>query len=424
MIAMAHPSNQRNQSNTLISTKKRGLNPRIYVLGLASFAMGTEAYVYAGHLGSLARDAGVTVPTAGQLATAFSLTYAISAPVIAGLVASFNRRTVIASGLALIAVLNLLASQMSGFEGLLVIRILCGLAAALVGPIASVAAAELAPPDQRGKAMGFVLGGMTLSFIAGIPAGSLIGDFTGWRGTFMYASVVAVLAAVIVRSVLPSMPGHAEAASSVMDLASRSAVVVPLLLTLLGFAATFAVIAYLGPVVTAVAGLSGSGIGAIQAFIGLGSIVGVIVGARYADRPAASFIMAASFLVSAMSLSAVSLLFLTTGKVAIVGLGAAIAAGAAALFCRTPLIQVRLVKAAPAQRSVLLALNGSMVFFGQGLGAALGGAVIGFAGLAALGWAGGAVALFSTMVAWLSRSRPEEQTDRPLVAGNTATPLT
>jgi predicted MFS family arabinose efflux permease len=397
------------------------MNPRLYVLGLASFAMGTEAYVYAGHLGSLARDAGVTVPTAGQLATAFSLTYAISAPVIAGFVAAFNRRTVVASGLGLIAFLNLLASQMSGFEGLLVIRILCGLAAALVGPIASVAAAELAPEDQRGKAMAVVLGGMTLSFVAGIPAGSLIGDFAGWRGTFLYASVVAVLAAVIVRSVLPSMPGRAEVASSVVDLVSRSAVVVPLLLTLLGFAATFAVIAYLGPVVTVVAGLSGSGIGAIQAFIGLGSIVGVIVGARFADRPAAAFIMAASFLMSAISLSAVSLLFLATGKVAIVGLGAAIAAGAAALFCRTPLIQVRLVKAAPAQRSVLLALNGSMVFFGQGLGAALGGAVIGFTGLAAVGWAGGAVALFSTMIAWLSRSRPE---DRPLIAGHTAAPLT
>ena len=47
-------------------------------------------------------------------------------------------------------------------------------------------------------------------------------------------------------------------------------------------------------------------------------------------------------------------------------LGIIMVAGAAALFARTPLIQARLVRLDTSSANVLLALNGSMVFAGQG----------------------------------------------------------
>lgn len=49
------------------------MSKRIFILALASFAMGTEAYVYVGHLEVLAADLGQPVATAGQIATAFAL---------------------------------------------------------------------------------------------------------------------------------------------------------------------------------------------------------------------------------------------------------------------------------------------------------------------------------------------------------------
>jgi DHA1 family inner membrane transport protein len=388
------------------------MNPRIPVLAAASFAMGTEAYVYAGHLESLARDVGQPVAAAGQLATAFALTYALTAPVVAGLVARFDRRTMILAGLVLIGALNLAASVASSMPVLLAIRIACGLAAGLVGPISSLAAAELAAPEERGKAMAVVLGGMTIAFVLGIPAGSVIGDLTGWRGTFIYAGVVALVAGLAVRFVLPAVPGGRKADLAAFRVALLPAVRGPLLLTLVGFAATFTTIAYIGPVVTAISGLTGSGVGAMQALIGVGSIAGVVLGARVADRAGTARLLTASFVVSAAALFAYTLLMarpetavdaplLTWPRAGVVAaLSLAMVAGAAALFIRTPIIQARLVRAAPPEaRGIVLALNGSMVFVGQGLGAALGGLTLAASGIAWVGLAAAGTALLGAALA-------------------------
>jgi predicted MFS family arabinose efflux permease len=50
-------------------------------LTLGAFAIGTEGFMSAGLLTALARDLNVGLPAAGHLVTAFSLAYAIGAPV-------------------------------------------------------------------------------------------------------------------------------------------------------------------------------------------------------------------------------------------------------------------------------------------------------------------------------------------------------
>lgn len=56
-------------------------------LTLGAFAIGTEGFMIAGLLPALARDLNVGLPAAGHLVTAFSLAYAIGAPVMAVLTA-------------------------------------------------------------------------------------------------------------------------------------------------------------------------------------------------------------------------------------------------------------------------------------------------------------------------------------------------
>ncbi len=385
------------------------MDKRIYLLAAASFATGTEAYVYAGHLSDLAADLGSLVATAGQLATAFALTYALSAPIIAGLAGAYGRRRVMVTGLVLIGCLNLIAAFATSFAALIAIRFACGLAAGLVGPISTLAAAELAPPEQRGRAMAVVLAGITLAFVLGIPIGSVIGDFAGWRGTFAYAGLLALGVAGMIRIGFPDLPGGAGLRTDACRAAFDPAIAVPLALTMTGFAATFTAIAYVGPIVTEISGLSGSGIGAMQALIGVGSIFGILIGGRMADRPGTRNSLISSFIVSALALSAYSLL-IDTGwprAMTIAGLSLAMMAGAAALFSRTPVIQTRLVLTAPvAARPVILALNGSMVFFGQGLGAAIGGLTISAGGLGNVGFVAALVALFGAVLSALLLRSP------------------
>ncbi len=146
------------------------------------------------------------------------------------------------------------------------------------------------------------------------------------------------------------------------------AILRPLAMTLIGFAATFSAVAYMGPLVTAITGLEGTGIGAMQVMVGVGSIAGIALGARAAGRAdRASGFVAASFMASAASLLMYSVLMrLPASPLVLTGaLAVSIATGAAMLLARIPVIQARLVAAAaPDSRPVALALNGSMVFLG------------------------------------------------------------
>src|SRR5947207_1814872 len=96
----------------------RSLNPLLW-LALGSFAIGTEGFMIAGLLPALARDLNVGLPAAGHLVTAFSLAYAIGAPVMAVLTARLERRRLLAVAMAGFSIANLLAALAPSYAGLL-----------------------------------------------------------------------------------------------------------------------------------------------------------------------------------------------------------------------------------------------------------------------------------------------------------------
>lgn len=61
-------------------------------LALATFAVGTDAFVMAGLLPAIAADLEVSVPAAGQLVTVFALTVAVAAPILSWLLSPLDRR--------------------------------------------------------------------------------------------------------------------------------------------------------------------------------------------------------------------------------------------------------------------------------------------------------------------------------------------
>lgn len=143
----------------------------------------------AGLLPTLARDLNVGLVAAGHLVTAFSLAYAIGAPVMAVLTAGLERRRLLAVVISGFTLANLLAALAPGYFGLLAARLLPALSAASFMPAASGYAATLGGPERRGHALSMVTNGLTLAIIAGVPLGVLVGEasagappYRAWRG--------------------------------------------------------------------------------------------------------------------------------------------------------------------------------------------------------------------------------------------------
>ena len=367
------------------------MTPRLYVLPLATFAAATEAFVYVGLLSELTNDLGVSLAAGGSLAAAFTLVYALSVPFLASLTAHWDRTRVLILGLGGVAIINAAAAYAPNFETLLATRIAAGFAAALIGPSASTAASHMVPPERRGRAIAVVLAGTTLAFSLGVPIGSAIGGIFGWRSTFLFAAAIAAFAAVMIALVLPKTGETERAGLSSLKLAFRPDIMAVLLQTTAAFGATFASISLIGPLSEQIAGLSGGEIGLVQACIGIGSILGIVVGGALADTSDARRHLLWLFAVIGVTQLGFTLLMRQASVPDISYapfLAASVLFGASALFAIGPIQQTRLIGAEPDQRMVVLALHGTSIFLGQSAGAAMGAATTGMAGLAWTGAAG------------------------------------
>ena len=383
------------------------MNPRIYALTLVTFAFGSGAFIFAGLLETLAADLHVTTAVAGQLQTVFVLTSAVLGPMAAWVFGRVDRRIMIIGALTLVMLLHIACSLVPNFHSLMILRAFAGLAGAVSNPAASVAAASLAPPERRGSALAMVSGGMTLAFVAGIPMGSVVGAMFGWRSTFLVAAGLAAIALLAVTLVLPKVPAPPKREGGQVPLG----LVWPLYLTtFLTFAANMTLNLYIAPIVRVGAGVTGAGVGFFQAMIGVGSVAGLWLGARGADRDAGRGWIVQGFALQAV---AMSIHFAATHHALGVGWHSAVLVAlgiflaATALFSITPVIQSKLITmtgGAP----VALALNGSVISVGQALGSAVGGAALATWGVPAIPGAALALSLTAlvTMAILFPRARP------------------
>ncbi|WP_338665547.1 MFS transporter [Pararoseomonas sp. SCSIO 73927] len=182
-------------------------------LTLGAFAVGTGTFSIAGLLPVIAADLGVSVPAAGYLSMAFALAYAVASPVLAAATASMERRRTLVLVMGAYALASAACAVVPGYAGLMGLRVLAALAAALFTPMAGACAVALVEPHHRGRAMALVIGGMTLSTVLGAPLGTLIGEYLGWRATFLVVAALGLVSALGALAFLPRLPVAARPGS-------------------------------------------------------------------------------------------------------------------------------------------------------------------------------------------------------------------
>ncbi len=361
---------------------------RLLVLALGTFAIGTGSFVFAGLLGVVADDLSVSIAAAGQLITLYALVYAVGSPILVTVTSEVARRRLLILSLAVFAGANVAAVILPSFGPLLVSRVVAACAAAIFTPTTAVVAASLAPPEKRGRALATVTGGLTVAFAFGIPLGTLVGDYFGWRSAFVLVGVLGAVALIGIVVLLPDV----ESPPSVslrerLAIVKQPAVLAALSLTAIGLGAGFVVFTYIGPLMGELTGFGGRGTSVMLLLFGLAGVVGNIVGGYGADRWSYGRSLAMIFVVLPISLLAFSLLAPVAGSsLAVAGAGVALITWSVAGWAITPFQQYRLIELYPLQGNIVLSLNASAIYLGQGIGAGLGALAIGYGSLNSLGW--------------------------------------
>ncbi|MEO1029033.1 MAG: MFS transporter [Pseudomonadota bacterium] len=389
------------------------LNLRLLVLVFAPFAFGTSAFAFVGLIDPMAADLRVSVPLVGQLQTVFALACGIGGPLLARALGRFDRKLLLTLVMLGLAGLNIATALAPSFSAIAAIRIIGGLFAALTLPLATTIAVNLVEEVKRPAAIATVLAGYTLAFLVGLPLCTWLGAEFGWQAAFWFGAGVSALSFLMISIGAPSN----VSAPAMAQAQFRDALQVDNLrfiaISLLIFAATFSSVSLVGPVITAYSGVTGAGIGAIQFATGFGSLLGLPAGAflaRLPVRQSLGALLAITLLTQAIYFFGMTNDF---GVLAIPSLIIVMSAGSASLFASSPIIQTELAKAAGPAATIAFALNGSMIYFGQGIGASLGGAVTAGSSLAYTGLAGALVAMIGLGVVTGLGSRVRAPVSQP-----------
>lgn len=379
-------------------------------LTLGAFAIGTEGFMIAGLLPVMARDLNVSIAATGLLVTAFSLAYAVGAPVIAVLSAGLERRRLLAIGMSGFSIANVIAALSSDYVGLLVARLLLALSAACFMPAASGYAVASSRPEQRGRALSIVTTGLTLAIIAGVPLGVLIGDGFGWRTTFFAVAGLAAVSLIgIVAALPPQLPDAAPAWDERLALAKRWDTLSVLATSVLTVAGTFTIYTYVGVFLFNVAGLGPRALALALLGFGIASAIGSLVGGAAADRFGARLTVA---LCGGLASIAYTVLWLGAeiepGRAIVIVLPAILLWGAASWALMTAQ-QVRLVAIMPALAEVSLSLNSSAIYLGSAIGAAMGAVVIADGDVGRLGLVAAGFSIAALLPMLARRARPVTQ---------------
>jgi DHA1 family inner membrane transport protein len=252
-----------------------------------AFVMGCAEMLVVGLLDLIAADLAVSVPAAGGLVTANALGLAVGGPLLTFLTTGLDRDLVLLGATTVFVLVNLLPALVADSPVFLVARVVIGAAQGLFIAAAITTATSIVSPERAGRAMAVVISGFATASAFGLPAGTLLGQAVGWRGSFV--AVVAAGAVVLVAELVlaPSVPSsHESRAFGQARLAFAPRVLAVLALCFLVFSAIQAVLTYLVPYLTRVTGVAGPVVSVFLLAYGVATANGSSGGGRFADSNA------------------------------------------------------------------------------------------------------------------------------------------
>lgn len=361
----------------------------LFALTIAAYAIGTTEFVIVGLLPTVANDLHITLPLAGLIVSVYALGVTFGAPILTALTGRIERKPLLLGLMALFIVGNGMAALSTGYEFLLVARVLSAFAHGVFFSVGSTIAADLVPENRRASAIAMMFMGLTVAIVTGVPLGTLIGQTFGWRATFAAVAVLGIIAFAGIALLLPSNLKKAPAAGigEQLRVLGSGRLLIVFAMTALGYGGTFVAFTFLASILQDVTGFAASAVSLILVLYGIAIAIGNVVGGRLANG---NPVKALTWLFLAQAI--VLVLFSFTAVSPWLAIPTLAALGFLS-FANVPGLQLYVVQLArevrPAAVDVASALNIAAFNLGIAAGAWIGGLVVESSlGLGATPWVG------------------------------------
>lgn len=371
-------------------------------LALGNFVIGLAILAPAGMLPELSSGFGITIGAVGLLISLGAAVVCVSPPPVAWVTSRVDRRTLLSAMLLWVAVCHFASALSPGYAGLLAIRLAMLAFAGAFTPLAAGAAALLVSEDKGAGAISAILFGWALAIAVGLPLVSLAVPEIGWRATYGLIGTLAALGFVALWAGLPKgLKGTPVVFATWGAVGRNGRLLLLLLISSLLAGGQYIVMAFVGPLLIALTNATSERIAAVFALFGGMTLVGNLCASRVVGQWG-TFKTSAMFM--ACIVSGAALWAFGAGTYWPMATGAAVwGFGFAAVAAMQ---QVRLITTAPSLATASVAINNTVIYLGQAIGAGIGGAMFAGGNLNAMGFVALAPVVMSFGFLWLTRPAP------------------
>jgi MFS transporter, DHA1 family, inner membrane transport protein len=338
-------------------------------LMLGNIVTGCSVLAPAGMLPELSESLGVSIRTAGLLITFGAIVLCVGSPLTAWLTSRIERRTLLASTLAVLSLTNIASAFAPDYATLLTIRLVMLAVGVIYTPQAAGTGAMIVAVERRGSTIAYIFLGWSLAAAVGLPLITFIANRHGWQAAYAGIGALGLLSCLLL---LWRLPGALHAApvdlKTWIDVGGNRMIVILLSITALQTSGQFAVFTFMGPLLKKLTQAGADSIGLVFALYGVFGFVGILIATRIVDHWGA---YKTSILFNALVAAGVAGWALSAGIYPVMAVAVSVwGLGFAAV---NSMQQVRLVAAAPRLASASVSLNTSVLYVGQAIGSFVGG---------------------------------------------------